>query len=85
MVASCCIEGYGEEELVAERERKGPVTVAFDHSPGDQVETATGDVGIVEACTFERGGNYYTVLVTGGVRAWVHQDDVTPWNEIDPA
>ena len=61
---------------------QGPITVTFRHAPGDRVKTALGDRGIVEACTKERGGNHYTVTVTGGSRAWLHEDDVAE-REVD--
>lgn len=59
-------------------EKSGPVTVTFQHGPGDEVQTSLGDLGIVEACTLERGGSFYTVSVAGGERAWLHENDVHP-------
>lgn len=57
-------------------EKRGPVTVTFEFGPGDEVQTSLGDLGIVEACTLERGGLHYTISVAGGERAWFHEDNV---------
>lgn len=62
---------------------KGPVTQTFAHAPGDRVKTAVGDIGIVEASILERGGNFYSIAITGGERAYNHEDDVTTRKEDD--
>ena len=57
-------------------ENQGPITVTFKHAPGDVVLTYLEDKGVVESCVHERGGNYYTVNLTGGNRSYLYEDEV---------
>lgn len=59
----------------------GPITVTFQHAPGDVVLTSLGDKGVIESCLYERGGRHYTVNLAGGNRAYLHADDVDVFSE----